>query len=142
MPLITLIGEHLAVAGETFEYLGPNNDCRNCKLKTVCFNLKPGRNYEIVNVRDNKHSCTIHEGFVVPVEVKELPLYSAVPGGLSEGSSTNLETLTCKHIGCSWYELCTNAALQKDKQYSVVKLYETLICPKGYNLQKAEITFL
>ena len=37
MPLVTLIGEKLAKKDFEFIYLGPINDCRNCKLKTVCF---------------------------------------------------------------------------------------------------------
>ena len=50
MPLVTLIGEKLAIEDAEFTYLGPQNDCRNCKLKTVCFNLKPGRRYKITTV--------------------------------------------------------------------------------------------
>ncbi len=40
MTLVTLIGEKIAEEDMEFTYIGPNNDCRNCKLKTVCFNLK------------------------------------------------------------------------------------------------------
>ena len=140
MPLITLIGENLAFPGDEFQYLGPNNDCKNCKLKTVCFNLKPGRSYEILSVRDNKHTCLIHEGNVVPVEVKELPILTAVDQSLPEGSTTVIEKRDCKHIGCPGYDCCTSAALQKDKTYSVIKVLESLECPKGYHLQKVQIT--
>jgi len=140
MALITLIGEHLAVTGGTFQFLGPNNECKNCKLKTVCFNLKPWRDYEIVSVRDNRHGCTIHEGFVVPVEVKELPILTAVDSTLLEGSITTIDKKNCKHIGCPGFDLCTTPAVQKDKTYCIQKIYEPLDCPKGFLLQKAEIT--
>jgi uncharacterized protein (UPF0179 family) len=71
MALVTLIGEKIAEENMEFVYIGPNNDCRNCKLKNVCFNLKVGRRYKITNVRDKKHSCNVHEGPAVVVEVKQ-----------------------------------------------------------------------
>ena len=73
MPFVTLIGEKLAIEGDEFIYLGSNNGCRNCKLKTVCFNLKPGSAYKITKIRDKRHSCNVHYGNVVAVEVQELP---------------------------------------------------------------------
>ena len=71
MVLITLIGEKLAVEGLEFTYVGANSECRSCKLKTVCFHLKPGRNYTITNIRDKKHTCNVHEGNAVIIEVNE-----------------------------------------------------------------------
>lgn len=71
MPLVTLIGEKLANEGEEFIYLGPNKECGNCKLKTVCFNLKPGRTYKITKIRDKRHSCNVHDENVIVVEVQE-----------------------------------------------------------------------
>ena len=73
MPLVTLIGEKLANEGDKFIYLGPNNGCARCKLKTVCFNLKPGSHYNIVKVRDKRHNCNVHDESVIVVEVRELP---------------------------------------------------------------------
>ena len=72
MPLVTLIGEKLAKENGEFIYLGPQNDCKNCKLKTVCFNLKQGGYYKITKVRDKKHSCNVHEGCAAVVEVQEI----------------------------------------------------------------------
>jgi uncharacterized protein (UPF0179 family) len=72
MPLVTLIGEKLAKENDEFIYLGPQNDCKNCKLKTVCFNLKTGGRYKITKVRDKRHSCSLHEGNAAVVEVQEI----------------------------------------------------------------------
>ncbi|UCB58450.1 MAG: UPF0179 family protein [Thermoplasmatales archaeon] len=72
MPFVTLIGEKLAIEGDEFKYLGTNNGCRKCKLKTVCFNLKPGSTYKITKIRDKQHKCNVHDGNVVAVEVQEL----------------------------------------------------------------------
>ena len=89
MPLVTLIGEKLAKKDAEFIYLGPNNECRNCKLKTVCFNLKPGRIYKITNIRDKKHNCNIHEGNAVIIEVLEQPLNTPNSKGQSKEKTIN-----------------------------------------------------
>jgi uncharacterized protein (UPF0179 family) len=140
MVLVTLVGEQLAVEGEEFTYLGSNNECRNCQLKTVCFNLKPGRKYRITKLRDKHHDCNIHEGKVIVVEVEELPLTVTVPKELSEGDTTSIEKQECKNIGCDSYEICTNTAFQNGKTYTVTKVYEKISCPKHHQLYKIDIT--
>lgn len=139
MPLVTLIGEKLAKEESEFVYLGPNNDCRHCKLKTVCFNLKIGRRYKITVVREKRHSCTIHEGEAAVVEVEELPILVAVDKQFSEGHSSKIEKIDCGNIGCEYYDLCCNIALQKDKTYTIKKIYDPLNCPLGHELQKVEL---
>jgi uncharacterized protein (UPF0179 family) len=139
MPLVTLIGEKLAEEETEFIYLGPNNECRNCKLKTVCFNLKPGRKYKITSVRDKRHNCNVHEGNAAVVEVKEMPIITAIDKKLSEGSKIKFNNKECKNIGCVNYELCS-VILQKDKNYKIIKTYESIECPIGYDLQKAELS--
>lgn len=139
MPLVTLIGEKLAKEENEFTYLGPNNVCKNCKLKTVCFNLKPGRRYKITNVRDKRHNCNVHEGTAAVVEVQEIPIITAIDKKLSEGSEAKIEDKKCKSIGCVNYELCS-VVLQKDKKYKITKIYESIDCPIGYELQKAELS--
>lgn len=138
MALVTLIGEKLAKEGNEFIYLGPQNDCRGCKLKTVCFNLKQGRKYKIVNLRDKKHSCNVHEGAAAVVEVQEMPIITTIDKNLSEGASTKIEKKECNNIGCEHYELC-NVTIQKDKNYTITKVFEEINCPINYHLQKAEI---
>jgi len=139
MPLVTLIGEKLAKEGEEFVYLGPNNECRNCKLKTVCFNLKTGRRYKIINIRDKRHSCAVHDGNAAVVEVQEMPIFAAVEKNLSEGNTTKIEKKECRNIGCIYFELCNSIALQKDKNYKIISIYESIDCPIGHDLQRAEL---
>ena len=139
MTLVTLIGERLAKEDEEFIYLGPNNDCRRCKLKTVCFNLKPGRRYKIIDIRDKRHSCELHEGNAAVVEVQELPIIAAIDKELTEGSTARIERKECKNIGCDNFDLCNNLALHKDRNYKIIKIYEGLDCLIGHELQKAEL---
>ena len=139
MALVTLIGEKLAAEQREFTYVGANNECKNCKLKTVCFNLKPGRKYKITKIRDKKHNCNIHEGNVVVVEVSEMPVIASINKKLSEGTTTKIDKKECKNIGCDFFEICTNIALQTGKTYTIKKIYEKMHCQVGYELYKAEL---
>lgn len=139
MVLVTLVGEQLAVEGEEFTYLGSNSECRNCQLKTVCFNLKPGRQYRITKLRDKHHDCHLHEGNVIVVEVEELPLTVAVTKDLPEGAPTTVQKQDCKNIGCDSFEICTRSALQNGKTYTIKKMYEKIQCPKNHVLYKVDI---
>jgi len=137
--LITLIGEKLAVEGLEFTYLGSNSECKNCRLKTVCFHLKPGRNYTITNIRDKKHPCTVHEGSAVIVEVNELPFIAAVTKKISEETETAVERQKCNNIRCEFFNLCTNRSLKK-KNYTIKKTFGKIECPLGYELYKVGLT--
>jgi hypothetical protein len=140
MAQVTLIGEKLAEKEKEFIYLGPINECRNCKLKTVCFNLKPNRHYKIIKVRDKKHNCNVFEDGAVVVEVQELPIVTLIDKKLSIGSKTIIEKNDCKSIGCFHYTLCNNKVIKKEKKYKITKIFgKNIECPMGYNLQKAEL---
>jgi len=138
MTLVTLIGEKIAIEDNEFMYLGPNNDCKDCKLKTVCFNLKPGRSYKIKKVRDKKHNCKIHEGTVIVVEAEELPITTAITESYKEGEKTKIEKIDCENIGCKNYNLC-KVKLQKDKVYTIEKIFENIDCPIENKLYKVEL---
>lgn len=141
MPLVTLIGEKLAKEGNEFVYLRANNDCRSCKLKTVCFNLKPGRRYQITKIRNKRHSCNVHDGNTAVVEVMEMPITAIIDKKISEEYTTKIEKKECGNIGCIHYELCNNIALQKNKNYKITKIYNDIVdCPIGHDLQRAELT--
>ena len=139
MPLVTLIGEKIAKKDAEFIYIGPNNECRNCKLKTVCFNLKIGRKYKITNIREKRHNCNIHEGTVAVVEVQEMPILTAIEKKISEGSKIKINNKDCRNIGCNYYDLCS-ISINKDKNFVVIKVIEKIDCPIDYDLQKAEIS--
>jgi len=139
MVLVTLVGEQLAVEGEEFTYLGSNSECRNCQLKTVCFNLKPGRHYRITKLREKHHDCNLHEGKVIVVEVEELPLTAAIPKELPEGTVTTVEKQDCKNIGCDSFEICTSQPLQNGRTYIIKKVYKKINCLKHQELYKVDL---
>ena len=138
MALVTLIGEKIAKKGLEFTYIGPQNDCKNCKLKTVCFNLKKGRKYKIKKVRNKKHNCNVHEKKVSVIEVEELPIITTIDKKISKGASINIENKECDNIGCEYYPIC-NINIQKDKKYTVKDIIDDVDCPIGYSLNKVEL---
>lgn len=140
MAQVTLIGEKLAKDGNEFIYFGPNNECRNCKLKTVCFNLKQGREYKIINVRDKQHNCNVHEGNVVVVEVDILPIFTSIDKKIFEGTETKIKKVDCKNIGCDYFNICVNSAIKKDKTYVVKKIYEKIDCAEDFELYRVELS--
>ena len=70
--MITLIGKDLAKEGQEFIFLGPANECENCRFKSSCVgNLELNRKYVVVDVKENEQKCPVHaEGIVIPVEVE------------------------------------------------------------------------
>jgi uncharacterized protein (UPF0179 family) len=138
MPLVTLIGEKLAEKGKEFVYIGPNKECKNCKLKTVCFNLKPGKKYKITNIRDKKHNCNIHEGTASVIEVQEQPIITCIDKKYDENSNSKIEKNNCGSIGCMYHDLCS-VNIEKGKKYKIIKIFEEIECPIGYKIQKVEL---
>ncbi len=140
MAMVTLIGVNLAETGVQFRYIGPNTECRNCRLKTVCFNLKPGRLYEITAVRDKEHTCGVHEDHVVVVEVTELPLVLLLEKSATVGSSVKINRARCRQLDCEHYSECMNPGVKPEKTYTVQKLLGEVSCPKGKTLYKVELS--
>ena len=138
MPLVTLIGERLAKENMEFIYLGPNSECRNCKLKTACFNLKKGRTYRIKKIRDKHHECSVYERGVRVVEVEELPIIAAVDSKFVEGATIKIEN-NCTHRACENYRLCKPLAITPDRKYIINKIIDKIICPVGRDLNKVEL---
>ncbi|HEC81970.1 MAG TPA: UPF0179 family protein [Thermoplasmatales archaeon] len=141
MPMVTLVGERMAKKGNEFIYLGPSSECKNCRLKTACFNLKKGRKYRIVGIRDKRHSCNLHDGGVHVVEVEELPIVAPVEkNNAKKGSEVRITTMDCMHLDCNNFELCHNPAVQSNKKYRVVEPLEEIECMDGRSLMKAEVS--
>ncbi|RLF57821.1 MAG: hypothetical protein DRN25_05965 [Thermoplasmata archaeon] len=139
MPIVTLVGERMAKKGNEFIYLGPNPDCKNCKLKTVCFNLKRFRRYKIVGIRNKRHSCNQHDGGVRVVEVEELPLLAGVEGKVREGSKIKIKVLDCKRLDCENFEICHNPAIEGNKDYKVLKILGKMECKLEKDMKKVEL---
>jgi len=140
MVVITLIGEHLAKEGEEFVYRGPLTECRDCKLKAVCFNLDAGGMYRIKNVRAVRHECRIHEEGVRVVEVQKVPQRCALLQKYAmEGSTITFEDVKCKTLGCEHYQVCHPKGLEKNMKFRVARIDEEIKCPEGMRLVEVSL---
>ena len=122
MVLVTLIGDAHAHIGNRFYYLGPNDECRDCRLKNVCFNLDAGSLYEIVQLRDARHDCALREDQVRVVVVEKVPFQAAVPKKLAiDGSMITFESKACGRLDCKrWGGHCMFVYLTLDRGDKII----------------------
>ncbi|MDH7507829.1 MAG: UPF0179 family protein [Methanomassiliicoccales archaeon] len=140
MVIVTLIGERQAKEGAEFTYRGPLTDCRECKLKAVCFNLDAGSVYRITALRDVHHECRIHEDGVRVVEVEKIPVRCAVMQKYAlEGSVVTLEEIKCLNIGCDRYRICHPIGMEKNSKCKIAKVIGEINCPEGNKLVEVEV---
>jgi uncharacterized protein (UPF0179 family) len=134
--VVTLVGETQAKVGTAFVFRGPLSECRDCKRKTVCFNLEEGTLYEIIGVRDKHHDCNIHEGGVRVVELKKAPIETTVDSKHAiEGSMVNVEKDECLHRGCENFRACFVALPKSNKKYKISKVKGDITCPDKRSLK-------
>lgn len=133
--LITLIGEAQAKVGNRFYYMGPLTECKECRLKGVCFNLESGHLYEVTALRDTEHDCEIHESKVRVVEVEKRPTAAAVSGKKAiDGSMITFEMPKCDLIGCENYWYCHPVGIKDGMKLSITDVIGDIDCPKDDKL--------
>ena len=124
-----------------FIYRGPLSECRDCKVKTVCFNLEKGCTYRIKEIRSMHHNCKIHEGGVRAVEYEKLPIVIAVDTKIAEkGSKLEFdENDQCNDMGCKFYKICVTPCIKQGIKYEIVEIGNTIQCPKGKTLKEVTL---
>ena len=140
MAMLTVMGDKLAKKGLIFIYNGPSSECKDCKVKNICFHLEKGSRYKIVGVRDVKHDCKLHENGVRIIEVEKVPVPAALDKKQAmEGSTITLILPNCRDMGCKSRDLCFAIGLESKKRYKVAKVKKKLKCSKGYD--RVEVIF-
>jgi len=96
--IVTLVSREQAEVGHRFRVFGIPDECRECRLYSVCLGrLTPGRSYIVVEVRPSMgQKCKITGGEMVPVVVEETPIVGllplgCVPPGLRHRNSVDAE---------------------------------------------------
>lgn len=141
MVVITLVGEMLAKKGVSFVYAGPLSECRDCKLKTVCFNLDVGRWYRVGSVRNKHHECKVYEGGVRVVEVDAIGIPASVPSKSAiEGATVSFEPRLCDVISCGSYRLCHPTGLVGGMKFQISDVTGEVSCQNGYPLRKVTLS--
>ena len=141
MALITLIGKPLATSGYEFYYLGPVEECEDCKFKKVCFNLEEGAKYRVVSLRSQDHECHEFDSDVVTaVEVEKLTTTASVGKRQAmEGSKITYKNVECKNVACPNYQICHPIGKVQGTKYTVQKVNGDLDCPLGGKLVSVEL---
>jgi uncharacterized protein (UPF0179 family) len=140
MANVTLIGEKQAKRGNEFIYFGPLSECRDCKVKTVCFNLEEGRTYRVTDVRGMHHDCKVYEEGVRAIEFEQLLLNLAVDSkdAVDQNTITFVGEL-CDNRTCKFFKICFPAGLKAGEKYQIVKVGEEVDCILGKNLKEVQI---
>lgn len=136
---LTLVPETVAKPGYRFVFLGPNQgeECQGCPYQRLCFNLEPGRTYEIDGMRDVVHPCNLHdEGKVRVVTVKPVGFASSVEEKRLRGTAVTWTPVPCGMPECPEYGFCHPVGVAADRRYVVDEAGEAMDCPAGYRLRR------
>lgn len=138
---VTLIGEKIAKVGLEFLYTGALSDCKDCKLRNVCFALDEGKQYKIIRVRDVKHDCEIHEGGARVVEVEKTDMQMLVESRLGIAGSTMTYTPRdrCLNFACDRYRLCFPLFVKPGERFKITSVVSEVQCPEGLKLAEVRL---
>ena len=144
--MITLIGKDLAIEGQEFVFLGPADECENCRFKSSCVgNLEENRKYVVTDVKDNEQKCPIHsQGAVVPVEVERAQIDLLTSSkSIFEGSTFTFNAPDCDEV-CDWHDLCFPDGLIENDKCIVLENNgkHKGECKKGYRLNELTLGFV
>ena len=144
--MITLIGKDLAEKGKEFVFLGPAEECENCRFKSSCVgNLEENRKYVVVDVKDNEQKCPLHAGeTVIPVEVDRAKIDLLTDSkSIFEGSTFTFNAPDCDEK-CDFHDLCFPDGLIENDKCIVLENNgkHKGECKKGFKLNKLTLGFV
>ncbi len=127
-----MLSESQAEVGREFVFLGPQFDCKECRLKGICFNLEKGAAYRVVAVRGQKHPCELNEGEVHVVEVERITRPIAVEKKFAmEGSKLAFQPAACGQLGCVHYLECNPVGLEPGDKVEIKTVGDKVDCAIG-----------
>ncbi len=143
--MITLIGKDLAQKGVEFVYLGPAEECENCRFKSSCVDsLELNRKYVITDVKDNEQKCPVHsQNIVIPVEIERAQIdVLTTSKNIFEGSTFTYNAPKCEEY-CEFHDSCFPEGLMENDKCIVIKNQgKHKECKKGYALNKLTLAFV
>ena len=144
--MITLIGKDLAKKDQEFVFLGPAEQCKDCRFKSSCVgNLEENRKYIVTDVKDSEQKCPIHaEGKVIPVEVERAEIdILTISKSIFEGSTFTYNAPECDEA-CDFHDLCFPEGLIENDKCIVLENNgkHKGECKKGFKLNKLTLGFV
>jgi len=134
MVMLTVIGKKQAKEGMEFTFMGPISNCKECKVRNICFHLEKGAKYKVVSLRNVVHECPMHEDGVMVVQVEEVQRCAVIPRKIAiEGSTISYEVPKCTHRGCEHHSACFLSGLEPGQKKKVVKAMDKVVCIIGQN---------
>lgn len=139
MVLVTVVGKLQCREGFEFVFGGPLAECRDCKVRNVCFHLEENRRYRVIRMRDVQHECKLHEDGVRVVEVEKVPMRAAIPAKAAlEGAMLTFEDVECGNLGCDNYRLCRPLGAKRGMRFRIASVEPgDVSCERGENLRVA-----
>ncbi len=132
MVMLTVVGKTLAKEGGEFVYLGPIADCKECKVRNICFHLEKGTKYRIVGLRNVSHDCPMHEEGVRVVQVEPVPRMAVIPKKVAiEGSNIGYDFPKCRNRACEYYRLCFLPGVESGQKKKITKVLDGVECGMG-----------
>lgn len=142
--MITLIGEDIAEKGSVFIFYGSTELCENCRFKASCIDsLEKGRKYKIVDVKDTKQKCELHNGNVKVVEVEKANITSLIDSKKAfEGSTISYDYPNCD-LECVFHEFCFPEGLYPEDKCTIIENTgkHDGNCDKGFSLNKVILKY-
>ncbi len=136
--IVTLVGAGQARIGERFIHKGSGSKCSECRYYSICVgNLESGRVYKIVNVRNKILRCEVYDLDMRVVEVTEAEVPAALASKQAiKGAVLTFHPQNCDEQNCGNIMLCSPGCLKDDDRCEVIEVYESLQCPKGFQLRR------
>ena len=137
MVLVTVVGRTQCKEGFEFVFGGALAECRDCKVRNVCFHLEENRRYRVKSVREVQHDCRIHEGGVRVVEVEKIPLKAVIPARAAlEGAMLTFEEVRCRDLSCPSYRLCRPLGASEGMRFKILSVENGEVeCERGSKLK-------
>ncbi|MBL7118825.1 UPF0179 family protein [Candidatus Bathyarchaeota archaeon] len=128
--MITIVGKKQAREGFIFLHKGKPKKCRDCKFCKVCMEkLEPNRVYEVIEVREQRMPCLLHEDGAQVVRVQEATIRTTIPAKwVFEGAVVAFQLRECEHPECENYGLCHPVGLMSGDRCKIVESNGRVTC--------------
>ncbi len=139
---LTLVPVELAKPGYRFTFLGPNKgiECAGCPVQKLCFNLQAGAMYEVMEVRNVRHPCELHdEGRVAAVKVQRAGFQTSLAPKHLKGTAATWTPIDCGYPECKNWKLCHPMGVAPGVRYAIDKVGKKIDCPMNYDIKVVDL---
>ncbi len=139
--IVTLVGVKQAKEGFVFLHAGPIKDCEKCERYKVCMeNLRSGRVYRVVGVREKSFPCRIHEEGARVVDVMESDIDVAMDRRQAFiDAIMTFHPQECGDASCPDRGICQPIGLLEGDRCKVLEVGGQITCSLGRPLVRGKL---